>query len=228
MRLIANFLIASSLAIAIVGTARAEILIKVDKSTQRMTVVRHGATVYSWPVSTGRTAYATPSGSYTAFRMEADHYSKEWDDAPMPHSIFFTKIGHAIHGSYDTKKLGMPASHGCVRISPAHAATLFALVKQDGLVNTKVVLTGSEQVALAQRGVRVPRLQPPLDLSAGHERENAPQYADPGTSYPRLDDTQRLYTNQNAEFRPQDYTQPSYVNPNYGFVPQPQYIRPGF
>ena len=228
MRLIANFLIASSLAIAIVGTARAEILIKVDKSAQRMTVVRHGATVYSWPVSTGRTAYATPSGSYTAFRMEADHYSKEWDDAPMPHSIFFTKIGHAIHGSYDTKKLGMPASHGCVRISPAHAATLFALVKQDGLVNTKVVLTGSEQVALAQRGVRVPRLQPPLDLSAGHERENAPQYADPGTSYPRLDDTQRLYTNQNAEFRPQDYTQPSYVNPNYGFVPQPQYIRPGF
>ena len=102
MRLIANFLIASSLAIAVVGTARAEILIKVDKSTQRMTVVRHGATVYSWPVSTGRAAYATPSGSYTAFRMEADHYSKEWDDAPMPHSIFFTKIGHAFHGSYDT------------------------------------------------------------------------------------------------------------------------------
>ena len=227
MRVIAIFLVASSLAIA-VGSARAEILIKVDKSTQRMTVVRHGATVYSWPVSTGRTAYATPSGSYTAFRMEADHYSKEWDDAPMPHSIFFTKIGHAIHGSYDTKKLGMPASHGCVRISPAHAATLFALVKQDGLVNTKVVLTGSEQVALAQRGVRVPRLQPPLDLSAGNERENAPQYAVPGASYPQLDDTQRLYSNRNAEFRPQDYAQPSYVNPNYGFVPQPQYIRPGF
>ena len=227
MRLIAIFLLASSFAIAVVGTARAELLIKVDKSTQRMTVVRHGATVYSWPVSTGRTAYATPSGSYTAFRMEADHYSKEWDDAPMPHSIFFTKIGHAIHGSYDTKKLGMPASHGCVRISPAHAATLFALVKQDGLVNTKVVLTGSEQVALAQRGVRVPRLQPPLDLSAGYERENAPMPIQ-GASYPRLDDTQRLYTNRNAEFRPQDYAQPSYVNPSYGFVPQQQYIRPGF
>ena len=90
------------------------------------------------------------------------------------------------------------------------------------------MLTGSEQVALAQRGVRVPRLQPPLDLSAGYERENAPQYADPGASYPQLDDTQRLYTNRNADFRPQDYAQPSYVIPNYGFVPQPQYIRPGF
>ena len=150
-----------------------------------MTVVRHGETVYNWPVSTGRTGYATPSGSYTTFRMEADHYSKEWDDAPMPHSIFFTKIGHAIHGSYDTKKLGTPASHGCVRISPAHAATLFALVKQDGLANTKVVLTGSEQVALAQHGVRVPRLQPPLDLSAGHKGETSPPYADPDASYPQ-------------------------------------------
>jgi lipoprotein-anchoring transpeptidase ErfK/SrfK len=157
VRLIAIFLIAASLTVAVVGTARAEILIKVDKSKQRMTVVRDGAAVYNWPVSTGRTGYATPSGSYTAFRLEADHYSKEWDDAPMPHSIFFTKIGHAIHGSYNTKKLGMPASHGCVRISPAHAATLFALVKQDGLVKTKVVLTGSEQVALTQRGMRVPR-----------------------------------------------------------------------
>ncbi len=186
MRLVAIVLIASSLGMAVAGTARAEILIKVDKSTQRMTVVRGGEAIYNWPVSTGRTAFATPSGSYPAFRMEADHYSKEWDDAPMPHSIFFTKIGHAIHGSYDTKKLGMPASHGCVRISPAHAAMLFALVKHDGLVNTKVVLTGSEQVALAQRGMRVPRFQPPLDLSAGYERENAPQYAIPGASYPQL------------------------------------------
>jgi L,D-transpeptidase catalytic domain len=227
MRLITIFLIAFSLAAAVAGTARAEILIKVDKSAQRVTVVRNGEALYDWPVSTGRTGYATPSGSYTAFRMEADHYSKEWDDAPMPHSIFFTKVGHAIHGSYDTKKLGKPASHGCVRISPAYAATLFALVRQDGLANTKVVLTGSEQVALAQRGVRVPHLPPPLDLSAGYERENPPKYVDRGASYPQLD-AQPLYADRNGEFRPQDYAQPSYVNPNYGFVQQPQYIPPRF
>ena len=126
-----------------------------------MTVSRDGEALYTWPVSTGRIGHATPSGAFTAFRMEADHYSKEWDDAPMPHSIFFTKVGHAIHGTYETKKLGTPASHGCVRLSPAHAATLFAMVKQDGVINTRVVLTGSEQVALArlelqaQIGVRV-------------------------------------------------------------------------
>ena len=79
--------------------AAARLLIEIDKSTQRMTVVRDGAPLYRWPVSTGARGYATPSGSFTPFRMEKDHFSREWDDAPMPHSIFFTKVGHAIHGT---------------------------------------------------------------------------------------------------------------------------------
>jgi hypothetical protein len=70
-------------------------------------------------------------------------YSKQWDNAPMPHSIFFMKDGHAIHGSYEVKNLGSPASHGCVRISPENAAKLYALVAKNGLQNTQVVLTGS-------------------------------------------------------------------------------------
>ena len=69
-------------------------------------------------------------------------YSKQWDNAPMPHSIFFMKDGHAIHGSYEVKNLGKPVSHGCVRISPENAATLYALVAKNGLENTQVVLTG--------------------------------------------------------------------------------------
>jgi hypothetical protein len=69
-------------------------------------------------------------------------YSKEWDNSPMPHSIFFRKDGHAIHGSYEVKTLGTPVSHGCVRISPENAATLYALVDENGLENTQVVLTG--------------------------------------------------------------------------------------
>ena len=69
-------------------------------------------------------------------------YSKQWDNAPMPHAIFFTKDGHAIHGSLETKKLGRADSHGCVRVSPKNAETLFHLVEQNGLENTKVVLAG--------------------------------------------------------------------------------------
>jgi L,D-transpeptidase catalytic domain len=122
-----------------VGTA---ILINIDKSRQKMTVFLDGVEKYNWPVSTGRAGYSTPSGNYTATSMNEVWYSKEWDNAPMPHSIFFRKDGYAIHGSYEVKNLGRPASHGCVRISPENAATLYALVKKNGLKNTEVVLAG--------------------------------------------------------------------------------------
>ena len=132
------------------SSAFAALRISVDKSAQTLTATRNGEILHTWPVSTGKSGYATPSGNFNAFRMEVDHYSKEWDDAPMPHSVFFTKQGHAIHGSYEVKRLGSPASHGCVRLAPENAAKLFALVKEEGLPNTQVVLTGSEQVALAR------------------------------------------------------------------------------
>ena len=124
------------------GEAGAAILINIDKSKQKMTVFLDGVEKYDWPISTGRAGYSTPSGSYTATSMNEIWYSKEWDNAPMPHSIFFRKDGYAIHGSYEVKNLGRPASHGCVRISPENAATLYALVKKSGLKNTEVVLTG--------------------------------------------------------------------------------------
>jgi hypothetical protein len=116
--------------------------ITVNKVSQKMTVRIDGATEYVWPVSTGRSGYETPSGKYRAFRMEEDHFSKEWDDAPMPHSIFFTGEGHAIHGTQYQKSLGRRASHGCVRLSEQNAATLYAIVEDYGLGNTSVVVKG--------------------------------------------------------------------------------------
>ena len=142
-----------ALAVLVSATsAKASILVTVDKSTQQMTVDVDGVRRWTWPVSTGLPGHDTPSGSYTAFRMEADHYSKEWDDAPMPHSVFFTYKGHAIHGSF-ASHIGGPASHGCVRLAPENAAKLYALVEEQGLPNTKVVLTGDIRVALGGRGL---------------------------------------------------------------------------
>jgi L,D-transpeptidase-like protein len=83
--------------------ARAELTIQVDKAAQKMTVTVEGAERYVWPVSTGMADYDTPAGEFKPFRMEKTHFSREWDDAPMPHSIFFTHEGHAIHGSYDMR-----------------------------------------------------------------------------------------------------------------------------
>jgi hypothetical protein len=118
------------------------ILINIDKTKQEMTVFLDGVERYSWPVSTGRAGYSTPSGTFTATSMNEVWYSKQWDNSPMPHSIFFIKDGHAIHGSYEVKTLGKPVSHGCVRISPQNAAMLYDLVAKTGLKNTQVVLAG--------------------------------------------------------------------------------------
>src|ERR1700721_319881 len=143
------------LIVAARAPAGAATLNTINKSTQQMTVEVDGELRWTWPVSTGQLAYDTPSGKFTAFRMEADHYSKEWDDAPMPHSIFFTQKGHAIHGYLNTTHIGSPASHGCVRLAPDNAAELYALVEQEGLPNTKVVLTGDVRVALGGRSRNV-------------------------------------------------------------------------
>jgi hypothetical protein len=130
--------------------AQAKVEISVDKNNQMMTVAVDGVERYEWPVSTGNPSHETPNGTFRAFRMEADHFSKEFDDAPMPHSIFFTKIGHAIHGTESEGHLGVPVSHGCVRISRANASTLYALVEKEGVLNTTVTLTGSSRISLAR------------------------------------------------------------------------------
>src|ERR1700761_5175981 len=135
-----------------VRAAQAHIAITVDKDNQVLTVAVDGVERYRWPVSTGNPSHETPNGSFRTFRMEADHFSKEFDDAPMPHAIFFTKLGHAIHGTDSESKLGIPVSHGCVRISRANATTLYALVEKEGVLNTSVTLTGSSQIALAHLG----------------------------------------------------------------------------
>src|SRR6186997_136045 len=146
-----SFLVAvTALTLFASGAVQAKVAITVDKDNQQMTVAVDGVETYRWPVSSGLPSYETPNGSFRAFRMEEDHYSKEFDEAPMPHSIFFTKIGHAIHGTDSVNRLGSPASHGCVRLSRDHAAKLFALVKEQGVLNTTVTLSGSSQVALAR------------------------------------------------------------------------------
>jgi hypothetical protein len=134
---------------ALVGTTTAmgaEVLISVNKTTQRMTVMVDGAERYSWPVSTGLADYSTPVGTFTPSRLARVHYSREWDNAPMPHAIFFTDAGHAIHGSRAISHLGTPASHGCVRLAPRHASILFDLVMVEGAGNTRVEITGMDPI----------------------------------------------------------------------------------
>ncbi len=181
-----TFLVAIAGLILAGSPALAKVDITVNKDSQIMTVAVDGVTKYRWPVSTGIPSRETPNGSFKAFRMEADHYSKEFDDAPMPHSIFFTKIGHAIHGTMSEGRLGTPASHGCVRISRANATTLYALVQEQGVLNTSVTLTGSAAVALARNprpATQVARRDPNAQQPYGQQQaqpEEQQQYASGG------------------------------------------------
>jgi L,D-transpeptidase catalytic domain len=131
-----------SLVLAASPALAKKIIITISKVSQKMTVVIDGEKEYVWPVSTGAPGYDTPSGTYRPFRMEKEHYSKEWDNAPMPNAMFFTGRGHAIHGSSHVKSLGRRASHGCIRLAPANAAKLFSLVSSAGTSNTTIAVTG--------------------------------------------------------------------------------------
>ena len=236
-----SFLVAfTALTLLASGAAQAKVAITVDKDNQQMTVAVNGVERYHWPVSTGIPSYETPNGSFRTFRMEEDHYSKEFDDAPMPHSIFFTKIGHAIHGTDSVNRLGSPASHGCVRLSRDNASTLYALVEQEGVLNTTVTLTGSSQVALA----RNPR---PRSNNAVARRAPAPeqqQYdaaGDPIVITPQAGVAPQVRTDDGyiypadgsssearypaprgrGTYDAQAYPQPQYYN-NRGYAPAPQ------
>ncbi len=129
-----------SLALALPGAAFAGVVAQISLSNQRMQVYVNGQPTYTWKVSTARPGYRTPTGTYKPTTLSRYHRSSIYDGSPMPYSIFFYK-GYAIHGSYETKYLGRPASHGCVRLHPSNAAQLYSLVQRYGPGNTTIKIT---------------------------------------------------------------------------------------
>ena len=118
----------------------ASLVAKIDVSNQTMTVTKHGRVIYTWRVSTARKGYITPRGSYRPQRLHKMWYSRKYDMSPMPYSVFYHG-GYAIHGTNAVKRLGSPASHGCVRLLTANAATFYSLVKQVGPGNTRIIVS---------------------------------------------------------------------------------------
>ena len=117
--------------------AAAETNITISKSHQLMQVDSDYGS-YQWRVSTARKGYYTPTGTFHPYSLQLMHYSKKYDNAPMPHSIFFSG-GYAIHATPHIGALGRPASHGCVRLHPANAATLYQIVKHDPNTTIRIV-----------------------------------------------------------------------------------------
>jgi len=221
---LAASLIATAFAVPLSSAAYANIVISINKGTQRMLVSVDGVTRYQWRVSTGRAGYDTPSGVFKVNRMDPDHHSKEYDNAFMPDSMFFDLNGHAIHGFNDVPHLGMAVSHGCVRLSPANAATLYALVKDEGMANTTVEINGH----IPSRGAPLVASRQAPGQEAAYEPP--PSYGQPAYYPPQGYGQQPYgprgysYGQQPAPYPQQSAPQQSYAQRSYGgsaFPPQP-------
>ena len=125
--------------IALATRAHAAVVVNIDRSVQRMSVVVDGMPRYNWRVSTARRGYITPPGTYHPEMLARHWFSRKYYNSPMPHSIFFYG-GFVIHGSYEISHLGGPASHGCVRLDPGNAAILFSLVQREGMGATTIMI----------------------------------------------------------------------------------------
>ena len=243
LNLFRSTLIAAGLSVLLGSAANAAIAITIDKSSQHMSVAVDGVAKYEWPVSTGRAGYDTPNGTFKPNRMDADHLSQEWDNAPMPHTVFFDMHGHAIHGFFDVKHLGLAVSHGCVRLSPVHAAELFALIKSQTMKETTVVISGeTPPPVVAQRNPNASRRPAPVASNVAPPVELAPRYSQqPLPPPPQLTaqqqqqlQQQQLQQQQQMQLQAAPYGQQSYYRQpqaysgqvDYGQVQQPYYGQP--
>ena len=132
---------ALALALALLpGQAIADrVLARVSISSQTMMVYHEGRLLFTWPVSTAKAGKITPAGTYEPEFLSKNHRSRRYNNAPMPYAIFYDG-NYAIHGTDQIKRLGKPASHGCVRLHPDNAKILFQMVKAEGMENTRVVI----------------------------------------------------------------------------------------
>jgi len=152
-----------------------------------MTVREYGNVVGSWPISSGRAEFRTPNGGFRPSWMAKMWYSRKYDDAPMPHSVFFNG-GIAMHATQAIGMLGRPASHGCIRQAPANAARSYALVQKHGLAHTRVTVRGTPRDSapeMAERRLDAPRLAraAPIRRSFATSAYAGPNYANSGRVY---------------------------------------------
>ena len=123
------------------NAAHARVNISINLSNQTMHVTSSNGGSHSWAISSARAGYVTPRGSYRPTSLQRMHYSRKYNNSPMPHSIFF-RGGYAIHGTGAVSQLGRPASHGCIRLAPGNAARLFQMVKAEG---ASIHISGSQR-----------------------------------------------------------------------------------
>jgi hypothetical protein len=168
-----------ALILAAAAPAAAGVRIKVDLASQTMQVAAPDGETRRWPISSGRTGFKTIRGDYKPYLLKSYHWSRKYGGA-MPHAIFF-KGGYAIHGTDAVGRLGRPASHGCIRLHPAHARELFAMVKEHGAGATRIAIRGvapdaGPTMLASARKLSGPKLSAAKRTPAAVARARTPQF----------------------------------------------------
>lgn len=203
------------------SVARALVHVAIDLTHQRMHVESDEGT-YDWPISSARSGFYTPGGSFAPTHLELMHYSKKYHMSPMPHAIFF-RGGYAIHGTYSTASLGRPASHGCVRLSPGDATILYEMVKAEG---ARIAISGTPP---ASRPFAIARRERSRGAPDAYASSDGQDYGDTPYVRARPSSVDRGYYYGQAGGYGYAYTQQPYYSYPYGApaVPQSPLI-PGF
>ena len=145
--------------LSLAAPAQADLLVNISKSQQRISVMVDGTEAYRWAVSTGRRGYDTPAGNFRPARLERHWYSRQYELTPMPWAVFVHR-GYAMHATNEIGNLGHVASHGCVRLRPDNAATLYSLVRRQGMANTKIVVLNGALPPMAPIAPPAPGVKP--------------------------------------------------------------------
>lgn len=139
LSLVLTVALALALAVLPVQALAERVVARVSISSQTMQVFHEGRLLYTWPVSTAKPGKITPTGTFAPEFLSRNHRSRRYNNAPMPFAIFYDG-NYAIHGTDQIKRLGAPASNGCVRLDPKNAEVLFEMVKSEGMENSRVVI----------------------------------------------------------------------------------------
>ncbi|MCX7869089.1 MAG: L,D-transpeptidase [Terrimicrobiaceae bacterium] len=107
--------------------------VEVEVASQRLRLFRSGQLVFESPVSTGKKSHPTPSGDYVGTDKHR-HWRSTLYDAEMP---YFLRLSASDFGLHAGHLPGHPASHGCIRLPPAKAKELFAMVPPGTLVQIR-------------------------------------------------------------------------------------------
>lgn len=118
---------------------------RIDLTRQRMHVTSNGKVVGSWKISSGKLGHETPPGRFRPKWSSKMHYSRKYNNSPMPYSVFFNG-GIATHGTNYTGRLGGAASHGCIRLRTGNARKFYNLVHRHGYKRTRIIVTGRAKI----------------------------------------------------------------------------------